>query len=400
MALTNSSVVYIDPADKSIHYYSDNTGRIIHDSVNYKGKNFDKDFFDKFSAALQEMLKKYTPSQASGSVILLPDSAVITDVMTFPTMKSSSLRSTVDAAVSGLFADKNSMVLQYECVNTTRQYASYCLTGVRKDIVADLRAAAATARFAANTVTFASEASARAVSVLGSKIKDTNYLLLDIKENFARITYIYKGMAVGFASLPFGYSVLQSKKVAAEDMLFNHSVAELAVLNAREKAKAKALSVMDNGADISGAMSGGSADDADEENPFAGTENLVVRRGEAGMIKTLPKKVARKLPKYMLRPTPNTGEGVRDENFRLFTKWVLCFLQGSDRLQVLGDCKTVYVNMPEELLGAIDAANQEKDENGIVFAPCLFDSKNTEVLQNLELYGALYATRGRNRNIF
>ena len=399
MAVTNSSVVYIDPADKSIHYYSDNTGRIIHDSVNYKGKNFDKDFFDKFSAALQELLKKYTPSQASGSVILLPDSAVITDVMTFPTMKASSLKATVDAAVGGLFTDKNSMILQYDCVNTTRQYASYCLTGVRKELVTDLRAAAATARFAANTVTFASEASARAVSALGGKIKDTNYLLLDIKQDVARITYIYKGMAVGFTALPFGYSVLQSKKVAAEDMLFNHSVAELAVLNAREKAKAKALSVMDSGTDISGAMSG-SAEDTDEENPFAGTENLVVRRGEAGMIKTLPKKAARKLPKYMLRPTPNTEDGVRDENFRLFTKWVLCFLQGSDRLQGLGDCKTVYVNMPEEFMGAIDVANQEKDENGVVFAPCGFDNKNTEVLQNLELFGALYATRGRNRNIF
>lgn len=400
MAATNSSVVYIDPADKSIHYYSDNAGRMVHECVNYKGRDFDKDFFDKFTSALQELLKRQTPSQASNSLILLPDSAVMTDVMTFPTMKTSSLRSSVEAAVSGMFADRNDMLLQYECVNTSKQYASYCLTGVRKELIANLRSAAAAARFAANNVTFASEASAHAVAVLNPKIKDQNYILLDIKEKYSRITYIHKGMAVGFVSLPFGYSVLQSKKVAAEDMLFNHSVAELAVLNAREKAKAKSLSVIDNGADISGAMAGGNGDDGDEENPFAGSDSLNVRRGDIGIIKTLPKKTARKLPKYMLRPTPITEEGVRDENFRLFTKWVLCFLQGSERLQSLGEIKTVYVNMPDEFAGAIEAANGEKDENGIVFAPCSFDSKNIEVLRNLELYGALYAARGKNRNIF
>lgn len=398
MAVTNSSVVYISPADKSIHYYSDNGGRLVHESVNYKGKDFDKDFFQKFSNALQELLRKYTPSQASGSVILLPDTTVITDVMTFPTMKSSSMRSTVEAAVGGMFINRNDMMLQYECVNTTKNHASYCLTGVRKDLVSELRAAAAVAKFAANTVTFAAEASARAVSVLNPKIKDQNYLLLDIKENSSRIVYVFKGMAAGSVTLPFGYSILASKKLAAEDMLFNHSTAELAVLNAREKAKAKALSVVDSGTDISGAMSG--SDEADEDNPFAGAENLVVRRGEAGMIKTLPKKAARKLPKYMIRPVPNTENGVRDENFRLFTKWVLCYLRGSERLGNLGECKTVYVNIPDEFMGAIDVANEEKQENGIVFAPCAFDSKNNEVLQNIELYGALYAVKGRNRNTF
>ena len=244
---------------------------------------------------------------------------------------------------------------------------------------------------------------------LNPKIKDPVYLFMDIKEKHTRIVYVYRGMSVGKTTLPFGYSVLEKGKMVQEDMLFDHPVAELAVLNAREKAQAKALSVMggDNnavamsdseGEGEEGQNSEGQETAASAEAPAGVSMAAAVR--PAGTIKSLPRKTPRKLPKYMLRPTPDTEEGLVDENFRVFAKWALCYLQGNERLRNLGKCENVYVNMPKRFLHALDAINLEKEENRVNFVFSGIDEKDEKISANLELYGGLCIGSVRNSNIF
>ena len=65
----------------------------------------------------------------------------------------------------------------------------------------------------------------------------------DINENDTQIVVSSKGKTAGFSNLPFGYSTIERETVVNEQTLWNHDVAELAVINAQKTAKAKKLTV-------------------------------------------------------------------------------------------------------------------------------------------------------------
>lgn len=403
MATNNSTVIYIDPRDKTVHYYGNNAGKIIHDSMHYKSRDFDSEFFTSLVDILGMYMKKYTPAQSANSTIVLPDSVIVTDVMTLPAMKSGAMKSTIETNLSGMFKNRSDLKLHTFFAVQNKQVSEVCITGVRDAILAALKNSCTTARFMTQNITFAAETSARAAASLNPKLKGGTYLLLDIKETFSRFVYVFKGVSLGSFLVPFGYSAIDKNKLAAEDMLFEHSVAELAVLNARERAKAKALTVMGDGnADATQIDTEGEGEEEgnEEENSFSGSEQLVSTRNTDTTIKTLPKKTARKLPKYMLRPVPETDEGIVAENFRIFVKWALCFLQGNPRLVNLAEPKGVYVNLPSHLEYVLSVTNEEKEENHIEFFPASFDSKDDLVLRNIEMYGGLFVGQSRNNNVF
>ncbi len=402
MAATNSSVIYIDPQDKAIHYYGNTAGKIIHDTANYKSRDFDSEFFTSFVDILGAFMKKYTPAQSINSTIVMPDSVIVTDIMTLPAMKSGALKSTIETNLSGMYKNRSDLKLNTYFAVQNKQYSEIGITGIREALLAATKNACTTARFMTQSVTFAAEASARAAASLNPKLKGMTYLLIDIKEHFTRFVYVFKGVSLGFMTLPFGYEAIDKNKLSAEDMLFEHSVAELAVLNARERAKAKALTVMGDGnADATQIDTDENPEEGEgEEDSFSGTEQLVSNRTTDTTIKTLPKKTPRKLPKYMLRPVPETDEGIINENFRIFIKWALCFMQGNSRLVNLGEPKGIYVNLPSHLEHVIAYANEEKAENRYEFFPAGFDSKDELVLRNIEMYGGFLVGQNKNNNVF
>ena len=251
----------------------------------------------------------------------MPDSVILTDLMTLPAMKSGALKSTIETNLSGMYKNRSDLKLNTYFAVQNKQYSEVGITGIRDALLAATKNACTTARFMTQSITFAAEASARAAAALNPKLKGLTYLLLDIKEHFTRFVYVFKGVSLGFMTMPFGYEDIDKNKLTAEDMLFEHSVAELAVLNARERAKAKALTVMGDGnADATqvDTEENGEEGSSEDENSFSGSEQLVSTRTTDTTIKTLPKKTPRKLPKYMLRPVPETDEGIINENFRIF----------------------------------------------------------------------------------
>lgn len=223
---------------------------------------------------------------------------------------------------------------------------------------------------------------------MNTKMRSSSYLLLDIREDESRYVFVAKGRAAGFYRLPFGYSALHKTRVSAEDLLIDHSVAELAVLNAKEKAKSKQLTMMRD--DMSEELN--DADVADGEIPEEDVDFTPPTVSDGQTIKVLPKKTARKLPKFMLRPTPETEEEYLSENFRLFVKWSLNLISENNKICLQGKPEAVYVRMPEQYNGVFDTVNNEKQDNGIEFKPLEIRSADDYVLNHLELYGGLTPT--------
>ena len=210
--------------------------------------------------------------------------------------------------------------------------------------------------------------------------------------------------------MPFGTSVLYKTRVVAEDLAFDHSPAELIVLNAKEKAKAKALTMSDDRVmteaveeDVPEVIL--ETQDSSEAAPAAdaaeqGEDEDVEEREEVSGILFDEKRTARKLPKYMLRPTPTNKEGFIAENFRLFVKWTLDLIASNTAITSLGMPDTVYVNMPSQYNFVLDTVNQEFAENKVKFLPLTESELPQYVGQRLELFGGLYAKQYNKINNF
>ena len=174
-------------------------------------------------------------------------------------------------------------------------------------------------------------------------------------------------------------------------MLFDHTMAELTVLNAQERAKAKKLSVLD-GETIGESLSLDEMVKLNKENEDDETNENAEGEGtnSTPKAKVMAKKTPRKLPLFMQRPIPETNEDIAKENFRVFVKWALSLIQTNKKLVDLGAPKFVCVNLPKTLQFVIDATNVEEVENGLPFMRFDLADENEDLAQNLELFGGLY----------
>ena len=385
-----SAALAIDPRAKKIRFYAmnraDRSG-ILYDEQSFRAPCFTPAFYPELTAAAQSFLGQYTTVAGAPVTVVLPDSAIFTNLVVLPGMNRMAVKGAIQTALNSAYKNRDELKINDLCLAQSKQTTKISLCGVRQEILAATRAALAGVKLPVDGVTFGANAAANAAGELNPKLRGATYLLLDITPSDTRIVYVLRGCAVAFGALPFGYAVMQTGRVAAEDLLFDHSAAELAVLNTHERAKQKALT-----------RSGGTAEGAPQE-PGGETSGEDVPAADAAP-EGAARKTARRLPKFMLRPTPDTEEGFLYENFRLFMKWALCSLQQNRDLTAIAAPEAVYVNLPEEFSSVFDRANAERAENGIDFRPLGADGAQEEILRHLELFGGTISAKSNKNNLF
>lgn len=397
----NASTVFIDSFNKTVHYYSVSEGGTVHDLLPYNAVDFTPGFYTDLASMLLELQQRHPAVPSATYNFILPDQAIVTDVLSIPTMNSRAMRNAVNATLEGLFKNRRELTLCNFCCMQNKQISVYSVAGVQSGILSAIRSAADTAHILVGCFSFAAETSAIAAGMLNPKLRSNTYLLLDVKEHMTRMIFVCRGLSLGSAVLPFGYRIMEKHRLATEDMLFDHSVAEIAVADARARAKAKIATVVgsaegevtendivpDNAEEIND-DSLSDVDDLSADNAVTPTRNL-------------PKKAPRKIPKNLIRPEPTSQQGYADENFRIIAKWALCYLQESERLQPFGTVNTVYVNLPDRLLPSIDAFNAESsDGNAAKLVPAGFGEVGRRIGDDLELYGGLHVGKAKNQFIF
>ena len=399
MAKSNfSTTISIDTEHSVIHFYSTTGGKssFSHYVKSYAGDLFGDEFFKSFKGILKDFANK-TPSESVRKVtVVLPDCVVLTDTVKIPTMKGSGqTQKMLDVTLGGLYRNYSDLSVIASLADQNKQYSTFSIAAVQKRIVSSIYAACSENKFLVETLTYASSAAVGGATVLNPKLKNASYLFLDIKDVYSRFVFVINGRTSGYYTLPFGLEFLKNHKVIQEDMLFDHSVAELAVLNAKEKAKAKKLTVLldediapDEEAEIEE-----SAETAiyeyDEDEMGDDEEGSIALRNHLNH-KTAVRKTPRKLPKFMLRDIPETADEIAYENFRVFVKWALTLIEGNEKLVELARPEFVCVNLPRELEVVLDMANKEIDENKISFINLRGEQEDTSVMANLELFGGLY----------
>lgn len=388
--------ILIDAAHSAFHFYSmidDDVQTIKHYIKNYTATLFSDDFFKKFKKAVKQFADENPSETVRKVTVVLPDCAVLTDTVKIPTLRGfGQTRKTLEAALGSLYRNYNDLGVQCALAKQNKAYSTFAIIAAQKRIISSIFAACSENRLLVDTLSYASGSAVCAASIIEPKLKNASYLFLDVKDIYSRFVFVAGGKTVGYYTLPFGLEFLRKPKLTQEDMLFDHSYAELTVLNAQEKAKSKKLTVMgdeyvdavldsdEEGEDGEELESQAPEQDAAEEStaPTAPTQKIFT------------KKQPRKLPKYMLRPVPETEEGILYENFRVFVKWALTLIAGNARLTDLGKPECVCVNLPSDLAPVLDKVNEEAEENGIPFV-CLPEADETkDISSHLELFGGLY----------
>ncbi len=408
MAKSNyMTTIAIDTNRSAIHFYSmvgNDKNSITHNIKSYAGVKLDENFFERFKDAVKDFAAN-TPSESIRKVtVILPDSAVLTDTIKIPTVKGSAqTQKMLDTTLGGLYRNYKDLHIIAQMADQNKQYSTIGIAAVQNSIVSSVYSACSENKLLVDTLSFASASSVAGAMSFNPKLKNASYVFLDIKDIYSRFVFVVDGKVMGFYTLPFGLEFLRKPRVVREDILFDHSYGELVVLNAREKAKSKKLTVMAFGeASSRSSQEEYSADDeidADEElvSEEAVVEEVTVNNNGQTQ-KLFVRKGPRNLPKFMLREIPETQEGIAYENFRVFVKWALTLIHSNEKITELGKPQFVCVNLPADLSYVIDMTNQESGENGITFNRLSASSDNRIISENLELYGGLFPNQINSAN--
>ena len=394
------SVISVRPEDSQIDFYS-SVGRdknnLKLDTKNYKARFNDEEFYQEFARCLREYAMS-NPSYAGKSsfvTVILPDWLISTSTFNIPGVNRKSTENLFKVSYEGTFKNNREFKMNQLTVMQNKQYATIAVAVIRQKLMQDIYTACSGSNMFASILTSRSNCIVSGALQLNNKLKNETFILLDIRESASKIIYTTKGVTLGCIDLPFGSSILRETKPVAENMLFNHPVAELAVINAKEKAKAKQLTIAAGEEQTLEGEEGGEDVSLFDETPAQQSARTITQT-----VKVLPKKTPRNLPKWMQRPIPETPEGVAAENFRIFVKYVLEFIRGNERLTTIAQPGAVYVNMPEDLIYLIDEANKEEAENKIKFASLGLNREKPQIKDHLELYGGLFASQFSSLNNF
>ena len=416
------TVLGIDIRRGALHYYNvlgDNVDSVVHTVQNYAGAPFDDDFFKKFNEAVAKFVQNEPAEEVRKIAFVVPDEVVALDNVRLPMLRSQKLlQSSLETKLTEIFLNFDNLTFRTFQAEKNRQYCTYSVAAIQDRVLQGVYSACSENKLYADVLTYASASTVTAISTLNPNWKDESYLFLDVKDVYSRFIFVAEGRCVGFYPLPFGLEFLSAPKYVQEDMLFDHSMAELTVLNARERAKSKKLSVMNDSTvgEMTESVSLDSMmvtnndwddddDDTAEENEAEKTPEIVeepvaepvaaevapaTATSTANKTKLMAKKTPRKLPAFMQRPVPQTAEEITKENFRVFVKWALTLIENNPKLTAFGNPKFICVNLPKDMQYVIDNVNEDELENGFPFVRFDCADDNEDLAKNLELFGGLY----------
>ena len=430
------TTISIDTQRSVFHFYSqvgEEGGEIKHYIKGYTSLQFNEIFFQEFRGAIAEFIANMPPETIRKVAVVLPDSVILTDTIKIPTLKGiGQTPKTLESTLAGLYRNYKDLHVMARVVDQNKTFTTFGVVAVKTSIISSVYAACLENRLTITAITYASNALASGATIVYPRLKNASYLFMDVKGVYTRFTFVVKGKAVGFYTVPFGREFLRKNKLTQEDMLFDHTYAELMVLTAKEMAKAKKpkdaeevevfadvdededweeefnatedaqenaqetdeqdpQAVVDAQAEAVEEIVAGVPEEADEENAVVAEEEAEEEFHGVRLDPTLlAQKTPRQLPKFMQRPVPTTKEGIAYENFRILVKWALTLIQENEKITAAGKPEFVCVNIPRDLMHVLEPTNAEAEENKIGFIPMPRDSNTASVLANLELYAGFF----------
>ena len=175
--------------------------------------------------------------------VILPNEAVATDFITVPTMKKSNLSSAIQTHLEKMYRNLNELYVSTVVISANKTNTVVKCVIIQKAITASIKAELTKANLKLRCITCVAFCLADAVLQLSPKSRKHNFLFMDVRNGYTDIVISGGDKVYGYASLPYGEEVISETAVSSEYDHMKNDVAELAVLNAKENAKAKKLTI-------------------------------------------------------------------------------------------------------------------------------------------------------------
>ena len=479
---------------KIMRVLSRDTHSVKVDFVSVNQDYFIRGEWEKILAeGLPEYMSKQSFDQSFAVHLVLPDGVIGADVFNVPTLQRAKMETALETSLKDLYFFYNDYKFNKAIVSSNKTNTTFEVIMASKSLLNRVYKSLNELKLYVKNATFAANATVNAALALRPKNKKQSFIMLDISPESARVIAVSGGQTVGWKQLKFGYNVLANEKVMIENNIVFNDIAQIAVINATEKAKKKKMTeqveededdaaiieenalvvneidkhseeinkidnsdlanvidsaeairaekdknavlsenanangavITENSAENANTTNNSSADNtsavnssagnaeaaatsteakpetaAQEEKPEAKPEAKPEVKPEPVKVKAYQRKI-KKLPAYMQRPVPETLEGVRVENFRLFVKHVMLMKMQIEQGGIYTVPQYALVNMPKDYAYIIDETNKEDDDNGFEFR--FFEPEkedNVELSEHLDLFGALFMNQfNKNNNV-
>lgn len=418
----------------------------------YTGHFLSEEFLTQFKQMFEEYFKTLPASSQLACYVVLPDNAVSMDDISLPNMKKKRQQASIESQLQIEY--KNYKELQFSCylAGSNRQYSAYFLTVLRRSYLTNLYRCLAVNKLYPKSASFSANCMIDAILYHKPAFRRRSFILLDVKADYTHVAICVKGKTAGYINFMLGLTHLKNDKVLQENMQYDHDVADLAIINAKERAKMKTLTmeaVPENLSDVADSVTeqliaannlnempeqktdttisdilaetqeqtpqtnalatavseiveevdSSEADEFDaEQEEEERRERLMNEMMEARKKKVFARKMPKRLPKFMLRPVPETPEGIMYENFRMLVKWALLYNADLKLKEYLPKMECILVNIPSEYAFLIDSANTEEEKSELPLE-YLGTLAHENVNGHLDLFGALYTgmyNKGQN----
>lgn len=475
---------------KIMRVLSRDTHSVKVDFVSVNQDYFIRGEWEKILAeGLPEYMSKQSFDQSFAVHLVLPDGVIGADVFNVPTLQRAKMETALETSLKDLYFFYNDYKFNKAIVSSNKTNTTFEVIMASKSLLNRVYKSLNELKLYVKNATFAANATVNAALALRPKNKKQSFIMLDISPESARVIAVSGGQTVGWKQLKFGYNVFAYEKVMIENNIVFNDIAQIAVINATEKAKKKKMTeqveededdaaiieenalvvneidkhseeinkidnsdlanvidsaeairaekdknavlsensnangavITENTAENANATNNSSANTSSENTSDNGSAEAAVTSTEAKPetaaqeakpdakpeVKPEPVKVKayqrkiKKLPAYMQRPVPETIEGVRVENFRLFVKHVMLMKMQIEQGGIYTVPQYALVNMPKDYAYIIDETNKEDDDNGFEFR--FFEPEkedNVELSEHLDLFGALFMNQfNKNNNV-
>lgn len=237
MKIPSKINLVISPVEKCYKFINYEDGTVA--TYPTKIEPMDVDFFTKLEEELKEVFEKTFLGKVNSFSIIIPDEYYALTTISLPKLNKQLSLQNIKTELQARFNNVNELDFEFFPIAQKQDTNIYLIKYVRKEIISKFHKVFSSLKKELSGVTPRCFASQKGLLLREPKLKQRNYVIMDIRDQITYVTICENTTILSFHQFDFGKNILSTSNIAKEESLFNHKPAQLAVLKARAAAKAK-----------------------------------------------------------------------------------------------------------------------------------------------------------------
>ena len=359
---TENLVISLDTHNYKITIF-ENSGTDFH-KVNIEEYACESELIEnqKLYDILDNVFSAYFDDKANSSpeaYVVLPDYFVSVEHIKLPVLPATKMKEALRAELKKLYPNLKELEVNSQVLSKTKKNITYACTLIKKYLITDCVSVAKKYNLNLKNITFHSNAVSNAYRALNSKNKHSSCVFADIAESQTHLIYTNKDKLLCFQTLPFGYTLLSTKRLLSEFEMSMSRDAEKIVYLAKRKAREKNLSSLELDT---------------EENKKLQLETFLsnLRKNKISLGRFVKKSEEQEVDFLA-------------QNFKTFEKYILLMIKNGVEKYGFAEPENIVVNIPTDVSIPETSIEGIKLKNFAKEVPATFS-----LYDYLELYGALF----------